>query len=303
MLEQVGNAITFYAHYIASKVGATGLTVTVDVWEIQADGTATEVVTGASATEIGDGLYRYILASGSVDETGEYVAVFKTSDSDVDQQHIPALWVIGRAGIENLDGAVSTVLARIGTFTGSGVNTILGFLKAALSKAATLPSDVGGTFTPVTDSLEAIRDILQSSSVTVTATVDGDQITVYRGTTWTINLTGLGDLSARSKLYFTVKRATGDPDDESILQVEVPAGMLYWLGATAASAANASIAIDDESAGDITITVKPAVTLYAQPLKDLTYDVKMLDTNGVVSELTRGARKFDIEADVTRAVS
>ncbi len=52
----------------------------------------------------------------------------------------------------------TTLLNRIGAFTGSGVNTMLGFLKAALSKAATLPSDVGGTFDPVTDSVEAIRD-------------------------------------------------------------------------------------------------------------------------------------------------
>ncbi|MBU0493571.1 MAG: hypothetical protein KKB13_17130, partial [Chloroflexi bacterium] len=62
-------------------------------------------------------------------------------------------------------------------------------------------------------------------------------------------------------------------------------------------------AIDDESAGDITITVKPAVTQYAQPLQDLTYDVKIVTTGGVVTELTQGARKFDISADVTRMVS
>lgn len=58
----------------------------------------------------------------------------------------------------------TTLLNRIGAFTGSGVNTILGFLKAALSKSATLPTDVGGTFDPSTDSTEAIRDNAASSS-------------------------------------------------------------------------------------------------------------------------------------------
>lgn len=53
---------------------------------------------------------------------------------------------------------VGTILARIGAFTGTGVNTILGFLKAAMSKAASTPSDVGGTFDATTDSLEAIKD-------------------------------------------------------------------------------------------------------------------------------------------------
>lgn len=52
----------------------------------------------------------------------------------------------------------TTILNRIGAFTGTGVNTILGFFKALLSKAATLPTDVGGTFDPAADSTEAIRD-------------------------------------------------------------------------------------------------------------------------------------------------
>lgn len=53
---------------------------------------------------------------------------------------------------------VSDVLARIGAFTGSGVNTILGFFLAAFKKDASTPSDIGGTFSPAADSLEAIRD-------------------------------------------------------------------------------------------------------------------------------------------------
>lgn len=52
----------------------------------------------------------------------------------------------------------TTILDRIGAFTGSGVNTVLGFFRALLSKTATLPTDVGGTFDPTTDSTEAIRD-------------------------------------------------------------------------------------------------------------------------------------------------
>lgn len=52
----------------------------------------------------------------------------------------------------------TTILARLGAFTGTGVNTVLGFLKSLLSKTATTPSDVGGTFDPATDSTEALRD-------------------------------------------------------------------------------------------------------------------------------------------------
>jgi hypothetical protein len=59
-----------------------------------------------------------------------------------------------------LINAVASVLARIGSFTGTGVNTILGFMRALLRKdgSITTPSDVGGTYSHATDSLEAIRD-------------------------------------------------------------------------------------------------------------------------------------------------
>lgn len=73
----------------------------------------------------------------------------------------------------------TTILSRIGAITGSGVNTILGFFKALLSKTATTPSDIGGTFDPATDSTEAVRDAVDtintgagSGARTVTLTVD-----------------------------------------------------------------------------------------------------------------------------------
>lgn len=103
MLEQTGNALTFYVFFVSSKQGKTGLSPTVDVWR----GT-TQVVTGGAATALGGGLYYYTLAAGSVTTEAEYLAIFKTTDTTVDQQHIPALWVVGRAGIENLDAAITS---------------------------------------------------------------------------------------------------------------------------------------------------------------------------------------------------
>lgn len=107
MLTKSGVALTFYAFYVASKVGKTGLTVTLDVYETTS---GTPIVSAGSATELGGGLYYYTLASGSVDASGAYVAVFKTADSSVDQQHIPAIWVTDTE-LKNLDAAVSTRLA------------------------------------------------------------------------------------------------------------------------------------------------------------------------------------------------
>ena len=108
MLEQTGNALKFYAHFVESKIGKTGLTVTVDVYR-----NGVEIVTAGNAVEVGDGIYSYELASGSNNAEGEYLCIFKTATSTVDQQHIPALWVVNKAGVENLNAAVGSVPAAV----------------------------------------------------------------------------------------------------------------------------------------------------------------------------------------------
>ncbi len=66
----------------------------------------------------------------------------------------------------------ATILNRIGAITGAGVNTILGFFKALLNKAASTPSDIGGTFTPAADSTEAISEAV----VTIDVSAIADQV-------------------------------------------------------------------------------------------------------------------------------
>lgn len=62
------------------------------------------------------------------------------------------------AGISTAATNTATILSRIGAFAGSGINTILGFFQALFRSDASAPSDVGGTFDPATDSVEAIRN-------------------------------------------------------------------------------------------------------------------------------------------------
>jgi len=54
----------------------------------------------------------------------------------------------------------TTILNRLGAWTGTGVNTLLGAFKALLSKAAALPSDITGTGDPATDSVEALAEAI-----------------------------------------------------------------------------------------------------------------------------------------------
>jgi hypothetical protein len=65
------------------------------------------------------------------------------------------------ANVTAVGNAVVAVLARLGSWTGTGLNTVLGAFRAVFAKAtALMPSDVstGTTADNTTDSLEAIRD-------------------------------------------------------------------------------------------------------------------------------------------------
>lgn len=116
----------------------------------------------------------------------------------------------------------TTILARIGAFTGTGVNTIKGFLQALASKIATTPSDIGGTFNPATDSLEAIRErgdaawVSGSGSgaiswpITIddgTNPVDGAQVLVYTEVACT-NLVASGYTDAFGVVTFDLDAGT-----------------------------------------------------------------------------------------------
>ena len=166
MLEQVSTSVKFVAFYTASKTGKTGLTVTVDIY----NPSGSQIVTGGSATAIGGGLYSYTLSTNNSAE-GEYAAIFKTADSTVDAQHIPSLWVLGRAGVENLDASVSsrstltaaqvnaeadTALADVG-LTG----TITGRIDQAIS---TRLAAADYTAPSVAPSVTAIRQEMDSNS-------------------------------------------------------------------------------------------------------------------------------------------
>ena len=195
--EQTGNAIKFYAFFVASKAGKSGLTPTVYVAR---NGSA--IVTAGNATEVDatnlPGLYSYELAGASVTVEGEYVAVFRTADSTVDAQHIPSLWIVGRAGVENLDATISSRLAAAAysadpsaatvadavwdeTLSGhAGAGSAGAALSAAGGAADPLLNDVPGSYP--TGSAGAALGRIGNNTVTVVSPVatDGD-ISLYYG--------------------------------------------------------------------------------------------------------------------------
>lgn len=173
-IEQIGNAIKFVAFYTSAGLGKTGLTVTADVYKND-----TEIVAAGAVAEIGDGLYRYTLASGSVDAEGEYIAVFKTADATVDGQHIVSAWTVQKAGVENLDAAVSTRLATAGYTTPPTVGAIA---DAVWDESAAAHNTAGSTGERL--------NLITSTSVTITDPVaaDGD-VTIRQGKAVTLEWT------------------------------------------------------------------------------------------------------------------
>ena len=151
MLEQVSTSVKFMAFFTASKQGKTGLTVTIDIY----DPSGTQIVTGGSATALGGGLYSYTLSTNNSTE-GEYAAIFKTTDSTVDAQHIPSLWVLGRAGVENLDAATSTRLPSNSYTAAPSVSAIRTEMDSNSTKLANLDATISSRSTLTTGDLPSV---------------------------------------------------------------------------------------------------------------------------------------------------
>jgi len=312
MLSKQGVNLTFYAFYVDSTNldGETSLTVTVDVYEATS---GTPIVSGASATELGGGLYYYTLSSGSVDADAGYIAIFKTSSSDVVQKWLPAIWTVGTT-LKAVDDVTNNVTAGLAddAITSAKFDESTAFPLASADTGSTQVARTGAdsdTLETLSDQLDgqdpadvwgyATRTLTQSAA-SVTSAVSGSTLTVLRGDTFTGAITGLGDISSRSKLWFTVKEDKDDADTAAIIQIDEANGLLYLNGASA-TAGNGSISVDDENAGDITITIKPAATDDLNVTSGLYYDIQVLTSGGVVSTLTSGT--CNITADVTRAIS
>jgi hypothetical protein len=142
---------------------------------------------------------------------------------------------------------------------------------------------------------------LTTPAAQLAAGLDGTTLTILRGDTLTVAFTGLGDISTRTKLWFTAKESAGaKADAKAAIQVEETEGLLYIAEAAATDATKATITVTDEAAGNLTLTVDAdqIATLYL--FRDGRYDVQVLKADGSVQTLTSGV--CHVTADVTRAV-
>jgi hypothetical protein len=217
--------LIFYAQYIASKAGKTGLTPTIDIWRVtRSSGATSEIVTGGSAVELGDGLYLYRLTGADV-LLYDYLATFKTADATVDQQHIPALWT---------NFSMASAIADIWTYATRTLTQSAAAVTAAVT-GSTLSVQRGDTFSATLTGLAA-----NTGYVSIDWTVkraksdpDTDAIICIRKNASGLNdgllylngaagTAGLGSITVNSATSLTLTLAASATDDLA------PADGLYY---------------------------------------------------------------------------
>jgi len=228
-----------------------------------------------------------------------------------------AIYLYARA---QADGTVTTIWSGVAPTeeVGGGIytrayddadrNTYDYYGYAVYSGATELDADyavMGGAETTPAEVWASSTRTLTQSAAAVTAAVSGSDITILRGDTLVAALTGLGDLSGYVSIDFSVKGDKADTDSEAIIRIRLNAsgtgdGLLRLNGAGVSDASLGSIRIDDEDAGDITVTLAASSTDDLVVRSGLYYDVQLI-TATAVSTLTDG--DADVTGDVTRAVS
>jgi len=335
MIENSGNSVIFYAHYTTDGVSTASLTVTIDIYEVIRDGTATLVVDDGACTDVGTGIYRYLLASGTVDAAAEYIGVFHTATDTVDAQDIPAMWVIDRAGTEKLDTGITladdaitaskfdestafplksadtgvTQVARVGADSDT-LETLSDEIAAVKAETAAILVDTGTTLDGKLNTIDGIvDDILVDTSTTldgklntidtnvdsILADTGSDGVVVASGQT-VATVTNLTNLPAITTNWLTAAGIAADA------VTELQSGLA--LAADLQDVEDKIDVIATDTTTEIPATLATLATSAALATVDTNVDSVLADTNEIQAELADGGRTdllIDSIVDATTA--
>ena len=206
-------------------------------------------------------------------------------------------------GTQNPTAEISNIGTYLRVYADADVDTYDYMAAALYSGAVSLDANwvVGGAGEDHAGTWAYVSRTLTQTAAEIASAIDGDEITIHRGDSLSISITGLGDISSRTKLWFTVKYKQADADTAAWIQIEETAGLVYLNGADAsARAANGTITVDDEVTGAITITLDEVETDDLEPRTGLYYDVQMKTATDVAT-LSDG--EATVTADITRVVA
>lgn len=273
------------------------------------------------------GCTRLVQATVSADEMdGDQIYVLFHDTAGDEWKDVLAIIDTAAQTLDTIDINIDAILADTGTDGVVLANDAITSAKFDESTAFPLKAaDAGSTYIARTgadsDTLETLSDQLDAvepadvwayssrtltqSAASVASAVAGSVITITRGDTLSASLTNIGALTGYVSLDFTVKKNQDDTDANAILRIRKNAsgsddGLITINKATAATAANGSITIDDAATGDITIALAAEETDDLVAYSGYFYDVQMI-TATAVTTLTEGI--CNVAPDVTRAVA
>lgn len=258
------------------------------------------VNTNANSTETAikaktDNLPANPAAVGSAMTISGTVQTFDALITQLASDHGAGSWITA-TGFSTLDAA--GIRTAVGLAT-ANLDTQLGNIQSTVDNI-----ELGGVDLDLLASktwTNSTRTLTQTAQ-SITDAIDGSSITVHRGDSLNISLSGLGDISSRSEVWFTVKPKSNDPtDDEATIQITETGGLLILNGATAATPGNGTLTVTNEVTGAITITLAASDVATIEPGDYYAYDIQVLYDDGSVSTPSEG--DFTVSKDVTRSTS
>lgn len=213
-----------------------------------------------------------------------------------------AVWAAGTRTLTSISALAASIASAVLDAVAASYNTsgtIGAKINAAGAASDPLENDVPGSY--VSGTAGYVLGHLSDDGVTVISVLDGDDLTIRRGDTTTVNYTELGNISTRSALYFTLKQNLQGADSDARIQVTEAGGLVVLNGsASGLTASDASLTVTNATTGAVTLVLKPNLTKQLAAMDGLRWDVQMV-ASGAVTTLTEG--DAEVVADVTRAVA
>ncbi len=276
-------------------LGAVNTGLTLEAQLVNSAGAAVGSAVTTGFTEIGGGNYLWHYTAWPDGHRGG--VIFQVSPGGA----LKAFCSINPEEVENADAktsAVPTGVWAVGSRSLTTFGTLVADIWAYSSRTLT---DYGSLATTIVAAVWSYgsRTLTQAiAAVTPPPVLTGDIITVSRGDTLNLPFVGLGDVSDRTELWFTVKINRNKTDAQATLQLTESDGLIRVNGETA-TASDGSITVDDDVAGDVTVLVDETVMVDLPVGTSYYYDVQKRTATGVRT-LTSG--QFIVIPDVTRAV-
>ena len=143
-----------------------------------------------------------------------------------------------------------------------------------------------------------------AKTVSTLSTLVTGEVTIVRGDTLILQFEGMGDITTKDNIWFTVKGDKDNADTAADIQVDETNGLLYINGVDAQAAgwvADASITVTDAVAGDLTVRLEAVQSAKITTCSRNWYDLQVLWLDGTVSTLSKGIAR--VIGDLTRATS